>query len=88
MKTSMKIDFVSDIACPWCVIGLKSLEQALARLSDEVSVELHFQPFELNPQMPIEGQDITEHLKRTAEILFERRQRNRSHIAANSAFNS
>jgi predicted DsbA family dithiol-disulfide isomerase len=58
----MKIDFVSDVSCPWCVIGLKALEAALARIGSEVTVELHFQPFELNPQMPLEGQDIAEHL--------------------------
>jgi predicted DsbA family dithiol-disulfide isomerase len=62
MKTPLKIDFVSDIACPWCAIGLKSLEVALERLKDDVSVELHFQPFELNPSMPPEGQDATEHI--------------------------
>ncbi len=57
----MKIDFVSDVSCPWCAIGLKSLEQALSRLP-ELQVELNFQPFELNPQMVAEGQDINEHL--------------------------
>lgn len=57
----MKIDFVSDVSCPWCAIGLKSLEQALSRLP-ELQVELSFQPFELNPQMVAEGQDINEHL--------------------------
>lgn len=57
----MKIDFVSDVSCPWCAIGLKSLEQALSRLP-ELQVELNFQPFELNPQMVPEGQDINEHL--------------------------
>ena len=57
-----RIDFVSDVSCPWCVIGLKALEAALARLGDEVQAEIHFQPFELNPQMPPEGQDIAEHL--------------------------
>lgn len=62
MPTSLKIDFVSDISCPWCAIGLCALEQALQRLGAEVSVELHFQPFELNPHMPPGGQDITEHL--------------------------
>jgi predicted DsbA family dithiol-disulfide isomerase len=59
---TLKIDFVSDIACPWCAVGLASLEQALARLGGEVDVQLHFQPFQLNPDMPPEGQDITEHL--------------------------
>ncbi len=60
--TPLKIDFVSDISCPWCVIGLKSLEQALAKVGDLVKAELHFQPFELNPQMAPGGQDIGEHL--------------------------
>ena len=58
----MKIDFVSDVSCPWCVVGLKSLEAALARVGNEVSAEVHFQPFELNPQMGPEGQDIVEHI--------------------------
>ena len=58
----LKIDFVSDVSCPWCAIGLSALEQALARLQGQVQAELHFQPFELNPQMPAGGQDITEHL--------------------------
>ncbi len=62
MTTTLKIDFVSDISCPWCAIGLAALEQALAQSSDVLSAELHFQPFELNPQMPPGGQDITEHL--------------------------
>jgi len=58
----LKIDFVSDVACPWCAIGLASLERALERLDGEVEVDLSFQPFELNPAMGPEGQDITEHL--------------------------
>ncbi|MEL4178184.1 DsbA family oxidoreductase [Roseateles sp. PN1] len=59
----MKIDFVSDVSCPWCAIGLKSLEQALARVP-ELQVDLHFQPFELNPQMAPEGEEINAHLAR------------------------
>jgi predicted DsbA family dithiol-disulfide isomerase len=62
MTTQLKIDFVSDISCPWCAIGLAALEQALDSLKPEVVAELHFQPFELNPQMPPGGQDIGEHL--------------------------
>jgi predicted DsbA family dithiol-disulfide isomerase len=62
--TSIKIDFVSDVVCPWCAIGLKSLEQALEHMGKDVSVDLHFQPFELNPQMVAEGEDIGEHLAR------------------------
>jgi len=62
MTTPMKIDFVSDISCPWCAIGLHALERALDEVAGEISAELHFQPFELNPQMPAEGQDIDEHI--------------------------
>ncbi len=59
----MRIDFVSDVSCPWCAIGIKSLELALQRLP-ELQVELHFQPFELNPQMAPEGEEINAHLAR------------------------
>lgn len=62
MTRTLKIDFVSDISCPWCAIGLAALEQALVNLQGEVTVQIHVQPFELNPQMPAGGQDITEHL--------------------------
>jgi predicted DsbA family dithiol-disulfide isomerase len=70
----LQIDFVSDVSCPWCVIGLKSLEQALERIGSETTVDLRFQPFELNPQMPPEGQDIGEHIAQkygsTSEVLL------------------
>jgi predicted DsbA family dithiol-disulfide isomerase len=58
----MRIDFVSDVSCPWCAIGLKSLEQALERVAGDVEADMHFQPFELNPGMGPEGQDIFEHI--------------------------
>jgi predicted DsbA family dithiol-disulfide isomerase len=58
----MKIDFVSDVSCPWCVVGLKSLEAALARVGPELQAAIHFQPFELNPGLGPEGQDIVEHI--------------------------
>ncbi len=61
MKT-VRIDFVSDIACPWCAVGLASLEKALSNVGDDVNVEIYFQPFELNPHMPPGGQDVIEHL--------------------------
>ena len=60
----MKIDFVSDVTCPWCAVGLFSLEEALRRIGPGLQVELHFQPFELNPQLPPEGEDAAEHLAR------------------------
>lgn len=57
----MRIDFISDVVCPWCAIGLYSLEAAAARIPG-LQLELHFHPFELNPGMPSDGQDIEEHL--------------------------
>jgi predicted DsbA family dithiol-disulfide isomerase len=62
LPATIKIDFVSDISCPWCAIGLAALETALQRIDPAPHVQLHFQPFELNPAMPKGGQDITEHL--------------------------
>lgn len=59
----LRIDFVSDVACPWCAVGLNSLEKALQALAGDVPVELHFQPFELNPGMAAEGADAGEYLK-------------------------
>ncbi len=85
MKSKMKIDFVSDVSCPWCVIGLKSLETALGRLGDQVAADIHFQPFELNPQMPAEGQDIGEHLAQKYGSTPEQSQRNREAIRARGA---
>jgi predicted DsbA family dithiol-disulfide isomerase len=64
MATPLKIDFVSDVSCPWCALGLKSLEQALERVGDSIPTQLHFQPFELNPQMAPEGENKMEHLVR------------------------
>lgn len=83
--TPLKIDFVSDIACPWCAVGLASLEQAIALLGDDVSVSLHFQPFELNPAMPPEGEDIVEHLMRKYRITAEQVAQNHEHIRERGA---
>ncbi|MBN3847467.1 DsbA family oxidoreductase [Paraburkholderia sp. Ac-20342] len=62
MKQQFTIDFVSDIACPWCAIGLSSLQLALARLHDRVDARIAVHPFELNPQMGPDGEDIVEYL--------------------------
>jgi predicted DsbA family dithiol-disulfide isomerase len=76
----MKIDFVSDVACPWCAIGLNALERALERLDGAVQPELRFQPFELNPQLAPEGEDIVEHLGRKYGISAEQIARNQQAI--------
>lgn len=81
----IRIDFVSDVSCPWCAIGLASLEQALAKLDGEVSAEIHFQPFELNPQMPAEGEDSTEHLQQKYGSTAAQIDANRETIRARGA---
>ncbi|MGH8279000.1 MAG: DsbA family oxidoreductase [Gammaproteobacteria bacterium] len=65
---SVRIDFVSDIACPWCAIGLASLQQALTRLEGSVRADIHVQPFELEPELPAEGVESNAHLIRKYNI--------------------
>jgi predicted DsbA family dithiol-disulfide isomerase len=64
MSAAVKIDFISDVSCPWCAIALSALEAALVRVGAEIEADIHFQPFELNPQMVQGGEDIIEHLSR------------------------
>ena len=85
MPTALKIDFVSDVACPWCAIGLASLQQALARSADAVQATLHFQPFELNPDMAPGGEEINEHLARKYGGTPEQFDQNRAAIRERGA---
>jgi predicted DsbA family dithiol-disulfide isomerase len=62
MKQPLRIDFVSDVACPWCAIGLSSLQLALSRVGEAADAELVMHPFELNPQMGDDGEDLVEHI--------------------------
>lgn len=81
----LRIDFVSDVSCPWCAVGLGALEQALDRVAPEIEVELHFQPFELNPQMPREGQDSVEHITEKYGISEEQVRANGQRIRERGA---
>ena len=83
--STLKIDFVSDVSCPWCAIGLASLEQALGKLDGDVKAQLHFQPFELNPAMPPGGQDITEHLTQKYRTTREQQEAAREGIRQRGA---
>lgn len=58
----MRIDVISDINCPWCALGVTYLQNALQLMGDEFYYELHFQPFELNPQLPKEGKNLVAYL--------------------------
>ncbi|HVO05832.1 MAG TPA: DsbA family oxidoreductase [Burkholderiaceae bacterium] len=85
MKT-LKIDFVSDVACPWCAVGLNSLERALERVrAEQIDAELHFQPFELNPTLPAEGADTVQYLSAKYGIGREQIARNQAAIRARGA---
>jgi predicted DsbA family dithiol-disulfide isomerase len=81
----MKIEFVSDVACPWCAVGLNSLEMALARIGDSLQVELRFEPFELNPTMPPKGADTLAYLTKKYGITAERIAQNREVIRQRGA---
>lgn len=59
-QSSLRIDIVSDVMCPWCIIGYRQLAQALE--ASDVAHEVHWHPFELNPEMPPEGQNVREHV--------------------------
>lgn len=82
---TLKIDFVSDIACPWCAVGLNSLLLAIDKIKPEIEVELHFQPFQLNPQMGPEGEDLVEHLSQKYRMTAEQVAQNQEHIRQRGA---
>ncbi len=85
MTVVLKIDFVSDISCPWCAVGLGALQQALARLEPAISASVHFLPFELNPQMGPGGQDMGEHLSHKYGTTAEQQAQSRDHIRRRGA---
>ena len=90
---NLHIDFVSDVACPWCAIGLHSLEEALRRVEGEVTADIHFQPFELSPDMSPQGEGLDEHIGRkygaSAQQLAASREAVRQRAASvGFAFNS
>jgi predicted DsbA family dithiol-disulfide isomerase len=58
----LKVDIVSDVVCPWCLIGYKQFEKSLNLVSEQFDLSLHWRPFELNPRMPEEGQNLREHI--------------------------
>lgn len=80
-RPTLRIDFVSDVVCPWCAVGLAGLEHAIDALRDSLAVELHFHPFELNPTMGPEGEDAAAYLKAKYGLNDEQLRSNRDRIA-------
>ncbi len=64
MNKRIKLDIVSDVVCPWCIIGYKHLMAAINELGIQDQVDIEWQPFELNPDMPAEGEGLREHIAR------------------------
>ena len=85
-QAPLRIDFVSDVACPWCAIGLSSLERALEHVGGDIGqVELHMQPFELNPTMAPEGADAAEYFTTKYGVSAEQMKANRARIVERGA---
>lgn len=77
----LRIDIVSDVMCPWCIIGYRQLSKALESLGDVVRAETHWHPFELNPDMPGEGEDAGDHIRRKYGVSAEQSSANRQRMA-------
>ena len=89
MTNKLKIDIVSDVVCPWCTIGYKRLEKAIEELGVKDQIELEWQPFELNPNMPKEGQNVVEHITEKYGSTIEQQnesKRNMTEIGADLGF--
>ncbi|WP_418638423.1 DsbA family oxidoreductase [Winogradskyella sp.] len=82
MKEKLKIDIVSDVVCPWCTIGYKRLEKAISELGIENQIDIEWQPFELNPNMPVEGQNVIEHITEKYGATLEQQKASQQHMKA------
>ena len=90
MKPTIKIDFISDIGCPWCAVALGTLEQAMEHLKDQAEFEIHFEPFELNPQMMVGGENAIDYLGKKYGLSEQQVKTNQTKIwerAAVAGFN-
>jgi predicted DsbA family dithiol-disulfide isomerase len=81
----LRIDFVSDVACPWCAVGLAGLQRALSKLDGSVAAEIHLQPFELSPDMPFEGEDAVDHIMHKYGISEAQSEANRKVLRERAA---
>ena len=81
MTDKIKIDIVSDVVCPWCTIGYKCLDKAISEMGIQDQVEIEWQPFELNPHMPKEGQNVQEHITEKYGSSLEEQKRSQEYMA-------
>lgn len=80
MKEKLKIDIISDVVCPWCTIGYKRLEKAISDLGLKDQIEIEWHPFELNPNMPIEGQNLIEHITEKYRATLEQQKQSQTQM--------
>jgi predicted DsbA family dithiol-disulfide isomerase len=85
MKPTIKINFISDIGCPWCAVALGTLDQAMENLKDQAEFEIHFEPYELNPQMKIGGANAIEYLSNKYGISEQQVKANQAKIRERAA---
>jgi len=78
--SQLKIEIVSDVMCPWCVVGYKNLEKALSELSPNLKAEISWHAFELNPSMPTEGQNLSEHIMQKYGQTKQQSEENRTRL--------
>ena len=79
-KKQIQLDIISDVMCPWCIVGYKQLLPALEQFKDKVDFVVNWQPFELNPDMPQEGQELREHLHEKYGSTDEQSKQNRKRL--------
>tara|TARA_R100000935_G_scaffold56467_1_gene88056 strand:- start:391 stop:1038 length:648 start_codon:yes stop_codon:yes gene_type:complete len=80
MNNKIKIDIVSDVVCPWCTIGYKRLEKAISELGIEDKVQIEWHPFELNPNMPVEGENVQEHIANKYGASLDDQKKSQQHM--------
>jgi predicted DsbA family dithiol-disulfide isomerase len=85
MTKTLKIDYVSDVVCPWCAIGLHGLEIALERLGEDAKADITFHPYELSPTMPREGQVHLDYITGKLGISADQARAARAQIRARAA---
>lgn len=82
MNNKIKLDIISDVVCPWCIVGYKRLEVAINELDLQDRVEIEWQPFELNPDMSKDGENLRAHMLRKYGVTQEESDNARVNIAA------
>ncbi|MEH0758829.1 DsbA family oxidoreductase [Vibrio sp. 16] len=82
MNNTIKLDIISDVVCPWCIIGYNHLKAAIEHLGIEERIEIEWQPFELNPDMPAEGENLRDHVARKYGSTAEESKNARIRIAS------